>query len=259
VNPIPIFMPTDEFSSISREFEYTEYMHGPVTEQILAFERHQLTASASEIARLVGNGRSPARPLRLLDVGCGSGASVRAATDLGWEAVGIDLDPELTKKGREELGVDLRCTQILDADLPRSHFDFVRLRDVIEHLPNPCEVLIRVGEWLAPDGVALFVTPNEGGLATQARAALRRKRTLVATVPPPHHLHSFNPDTLARTIRRAGLQPQTTLTTTPSDWRYVTSHNLARAQSQPLLRPLWAVGRALGMGAVLVIWAARRP
>lgn len=258
VNPAPFFEPTDEFSGISREFEYTEYMHGPITESILAFERRQLRANAGEVDRLARDGTPLDRPLRFLDIGCGSGASVRAAIDLGWEAIGIDIDPELVRKGRDALEVDLRCTPILDADLPDGQFDFVKLRDVIEHLPNPSEVLAKVRELLAPDGIALFVTPNEGGLATRARVALRRRRVLVATVPPPHHLHSFDPDSLARTMRRAALDPWTMFTTTPTDWRYVTSHNMARAEGLGLLRPLWRVGQVLGMGAVLVTWARRQ-
>jgi hypothetical protein len=42
------------------------------------------------------------------------------------------------------------------------------------------------------------------------------------------------------------------------DWRYVTSHNLKRAQGAPLLRPLWRIGKALNLGAVLVSWAPRQ-
>ena len=257
VNPAPFFEPTDEFSTVSRAFEYTEYMHQPITPEILAFERRQLEASRAFMTTLVPTRADAGRPLRFVDIGCGSGASVRAAVDLGWEALGIDIDPQLIHAGRDQLGVDLRCVPVLDSDLPPGSFDFVRLRDVVEHLPNPLAVLSKVGELLAPDGVALFVTPNEGGLATQARVALRRKRVLVATVPPPHHLHSFDRDSLTRTMRRAGLVPRVTFTTLPTDWRYVTSHNEARALSAPLLRPAWRVGKALGMGAVLVSWAQR--
>jgi 2-polyprenyl-3-methyl-5-hydroxy-6-metoxy-1,4-benzoquinol methylase len=258
VNPTAVFEPTDEFSRISREFEYTEYMHAPITDAILAFERRQLVATGAEITTLGGSGRAPGGAFRFLDIGCGSGASVRSATDLGWEAVGIDIDPQLIREGREQLGVDLRCVPILDADLPVGSFDLVRLRDVVEHLPNPRDVLARVGELLAPGGVALFVTPNEAGLAARVRIALRRPRRLVATVPPPHHLHSFSPRTLTLTMNRAGLVPIRTFTTSPTDWRYVTSHNLARARAAPPLRPFWAAGRALGMGAVLVSWARTR-
>jgi len=254
VNPTAFFEATEAFSEVSRAFEYTEYMHQPVTDAILEFERRQLLANAAEIARLAPSDRQPAPCLRFLDLGCGSGAAVRAATDLGWEATGIDIDPLLVQEGRDSLGVDLRCVPIVESGLPEASYDFVKLRDVVEHLPNPLEVLRKVGELLAPGGVALFVTPNEDGLATRARVALRRPRRLVATVPPPHHLHSFGPATLERTIRRAGLVPARTFTTRPTDWRYVTSHNMARAEGAPLLRPLWRVGQAIGMGAVLVSW-----
>lgn len=258
VNPAPFFEPTDEFSDVSRAFEYTEYMHQPITDGILAFERRQLEANLGVISRFRSGGDDSSGTIHFLDIGCGSGAAVRAATDLGWKATGIDIDPQLIREGREQLKVDLRCVAILDSDLPAGSFDFLKLRDVVEHLPNPYEVLVKVGELLAPGGVLLLVTPNEGGLATQARVALRRRRLLVATVPPPHHLHSFNPGSLVRTMRRAKLEPRTTFTTSPTDWRYVTSHNLARAQSKPLRRPLWRVGQAAGMGAVLVSWAQRQ-
>jgi 2-polyprenyl-3-methyl-5-hydroxy-6-metoxy-1,4-benzoquinol methylase len=257
VNPAPFFGATAEFSEMSRAFEYTEYMHQPVSPEILSFERQQLAANAVEMRRWSGGPAGSSQAIRFLDIGCGSGASIRAASDLGWDAIGIDIDPQLIQEGRDQLQVDLRCVPILESGLPSGSFDFVKLRDVIEHLPNPLEVLVKVRELLAPDGVVLLVTPNEGSLATQARVALRRRRTVVATVPPPHHLHSFSSKTLARTLHRAGLRQQTTLTTTPSDGRYVTSHNVVRAQASPILRPFWRAGRALGMGAVLVSWASK--
>jgi len=252
VNPAPFFEPTDEFSEISKAFEYTEYMHAPITDSILQFERRQFEANVAELGRL-----SPAAVAgrRFLDIGCGSGASVKGAVDLGWQATGIDIDPQLVAHGRKQLGVDLRCDLITRADLAEGSYDFIKLRDVIEHFPNPLEVLFRIRELLAPDGVFLVVTPNEGGIATRARLALRRPRRLVATVPPPHHLHSFTPASLERILRRAGFRPVRTFTASPTNWRYVTSHNLARAQSHPALRPVWAVGTGTGMGSVLVSWA----
>jgi 2-polyprenyl-3-methyl-5-hydroxy-6-metoxy-1,4-benzoquinol methylase len=255
VNPAPFFDATDEFSEMSRAFEYTEYMHRPIGPEILAFERQQLQANLADMSRWARSGPGSQRRLQFLDIGCGSGAAVRAATDLGWEAIGIDIDPQLVRTGREQLKVDLRAVPILESGLPAGQFDFIKLRDVVEHLPNPREVLDHVRTLLTPGGVLLLVTPNEGGLATRTRVLLRRRRTLVATVPPPHHLHSYTPDTLQRTLRRAGLRPVTTFSTTPSDGRYVTSSNMARAREHRYVRPLWSIGRAVGMGAVLVCWA----
>jgi 2-polyprenyl-3-methyl-5-hydroxy-6-metoxy-1,4-benzoquinol methylase len=257
VNPAPFFPAADEFSEMSRAFEYTEYMHQPISPEILTFERRQLLANTRDLTRWRDSSPDPDRRLRFLDIGCGSGAAVRAATDLGWNATGIDIDPQLIAEGREQLQVDLRCVPILESGFAPGEFDFIKLRDVVEHLPDPLEVLGKIRELLAPDGVVLLVTPNEGSLATRVKVAARRRRTVVATVPPPHHLHSFGPDTLVRTLRRAGLRPFTTFTTSPSDDRYVTSHNMARARALPVVRPLWRTGQALGMGAVLVIWAGR--
>jgi 2-polyprenyl-3-methyl-5-hydroxy-6-metoxy-1,4-benzoquinol methylase len=255
VNPAPFYAPTPAFSEMSRAFEYTEYMHQVVSPTILEFERRQLLANAGELATMARAAGESRGRLRFLDLGCGSGASVRGAMDLGWAAIGVDIDPELVREGRATLGADLRCVSIIESGLPAGTFDFIKLRDVVEHLPNPREVLATVRDLLAPGGVVLVVTPNEGGLATQARVVLRRKRALVATVPPPHHLHSFAPGTLESTMRAAGLRPVRTFTTRPTNWRYVTSHNMARAQGRPLLRPLWRIGEAIGMGAVLVSWA----
>ena len=252
VNPAPFFEPTDEFSEMSKAFEYTEYMHAPITDAILDFERRQFASNVAQLAEL-----SPesAKGRRFLDIGCGSGASVRAATDAGWKAIGIDIDPQLIAHGRAQLGVDLRCGLVTSVDLPREGFDFIKLRDVVEHLPNPLEVLQRIRELLAPNGVLLVVTPTERGIATRARLALRRRRRLVATVPPPHHLHSFAPGHLQTLLERASFRPMQIFTTSPTNWRYVTSHNLARAESHRALRPMWALGTGAGMGAVLVAWS----
>ena len=139
VNPVPVFEAGVEFSQISKTFQYTRFMHGEITRDILRHDEIQLKQHLADIRRLTDQGWPD---IKFLDVGCGSGASVKAATQLGWEATGIDIDAQLIATGQNQLGVDLRCTTLLDARLPDNHFHFVRLRDVIEHLPNPFESLI---------------------------------------------------------------------------------------------------------------------
>jgi len=250
---MPFFRPSAEFSALSLDFQYTRFQHS-ITPVVLEHDRNQIR---SQIDRLSGFAGLPVQSGAFLDIGCGSGSSVRAARDLGWEAIGIDIDPELVALGRRQLKVDLRCTPLLEADFEESQFHFIRLRDVIEHLPNPYEVLLEVRRLLVPGGVALIATPNEGALPTQMRLFLGAPRDKVATVSPPHHVHGFTPKTLSMTLARSGLEILETTTTTPVDPLYVTARNMQAADSN-LHVFAWHVAKAIGRGSMLVAWARKQ-
>jgi 2-polyprenyl-3-methyl-5-hydroxy-6-metoxy-1,4-benzoquinol methylase len=190
-------------------------------------------------------------------VGCGSGAGIHAATELGWDAIGIDINQELIELGKKQLGANLLCCDLLESNLEQNQFHFIRLRDVIEHLPNPYAVLVEVEKLLAPGGIGLIVTPNEAGLPNQIRLLLGMKRKLVASVAPPHHLHGFTPKTLKRIIERSGLQTIEVKTTTPVNSLYVTASNMQSAGNKPFVL-IWRVARAIGRGSVLIAWVKKR-
>lgn len=252
VNPVPFFEPSPEFSQMSREFQYTRFQHA-VTDEVFQHDLRQFraqSAAALSLSEDVGLSRE------FLDVGCGYGGTVHAAERLGWKAVGIDIDPALVATGRQRFGADLRCGTLPDPRLESGRFGFVRMRDVIEHLPNPLEVLVEIRRLLAPGGVLLVATPNEGSLPTRVRDLVGAPRTLVATVNPPHHLHGFSPSTLRRVLVRAGLEPLEIVTATPTDARYVTARNMRAAGDIPR-RLVWEAARLVGMGSMLVAWAVK--
>ncbi len=251
VNPVPFFEPSAEFSELSRDFQYTRFQHA-VDEEVFRHDLRQFRAQSAAALRLSEGVR---RERRFLDVGCGYGGTVHAAGQLGWEATGVDIDPALVASGRERFGADLRATTLPDPRLEGGRFGFIRMRDVIEHLPNPLEVLVELRRLLAPGGVLLIATPNEGSLPTRVRDLVGVKRTLVATVNPPHHLHGFAPETLRRILDRAGLHPLDVRTTTPVDPMYVTARNMRSARDLPK-RIVWEAAKLAGMGSMLVGWAA---
>jgi len=254
VNPIPVFEPNAEFSEMSQDFQYTRYMHQEVSESILSHERRQLVMQLAEIARLLGK---PFSPRRHLEIGCGSGASVRAGQDLGWETTGIDIDPALVAKGRMQLDVDLRCVPLLDSRFADHEFDLIRLRDVIEHLPNPYECLREIRRILAPGGVVFIATPNEASMAKAVKVWAGIPCVKVAAVNPPHHLHGFSPETFRRIFDRTGFGPLCIKTTTPVDPAYVTSNNMRAAGKFPHV-PFWRLSKALGRGSMLVAWIMKK-
>src|SRR5512140_2113815 len=61
LNPAPFFEPTSEFSTISKGFQYTRYMHQEISPKIFAYEREQLLSQQKEITRLTGKRLSEVR------------------------------------------------------------------------------------------------------------------------------------------------------------------------------------------------------
>lgn len=253
LNPMPFFEPSNEFSEMSLDFQYTRFQH-QITDEILQHDRRQFLQQVKEMEHISGkkfeNGK-------FLDIGCGSGSTVRAAVDLGWEAVGVDIDPELIRVGKEQLQVDLRCSPLLESGFEENQFHFIRLRDVIEHLPNPYDVLREVKRLLHPDGFAVIATPNEDALPTQVRLLAGHKRDTVATVVPPHHVHGFTPKTLKCIADRVGLKIFDISTTTPVDPKYVTARNMESADNK-LHVVAWRAANAIGKGSMLIGWFGKQ-
>ncbi len=90
----------------------------------------------------------------VLDLGCGVGHSFSELAPR--ETVGIDRDPAvLAGQDRETHAADMRSLPLADG-----RFAAVVSVQSIEHVPDPERVLAEVARVLAPEGTALFVTPN---------------------------------------------------------------------------------------------------
>jgi 2-polyprenyl-3-methyl-5-hydroxy-6-metoxy-1,4-benzoquinol methylase len=98
-------------------------------------------------------------PRRLLDVGCGQGDLLKAAENRGWEATGIDVSSHAvtTARGR---GLDVKKGELTDVALPENHFDVITMYEVIEHMPNPRDILLKAHELLKDSGVLVIQTAN---------------------------------------------------------------------------------------------------
>ena len=203
LNPAPFFDPTPEFSAMSKGFQYTRYMHEQISPKIFDYESEQLRIQQQEIHRLTGQAL---QAVRYLEIGCGSGASVRAAADLGWKATGIDIDPELIQTGVKQHGADLRCTPLMQGGFGDGSFEFIRLRDVIEHLPDPFESLLEIRRLALPrrnrpDRCAERRSAGQSGAASSGNETHHGR---LCGAPAPHsRVHARNPgnDSQARRLR----------------------------------------------------------
>jgi 2-polyprenyl-3-methyl-5-hydroxy-6-metoxy-1,4-benzoquinol methylase len=100
------------------------------------------------------------RPGRLLDIGAGPGFLVAVAERRGWSAVGLDLNKWAAEYARDELGVDVRAGDLADDPFPDEQFDAITMMDVVEHVPDPDELLARVAGLVRPGGTLALLTPD---------------------------------------------------------------------------------------------------
>jgi len=153
----------------------------------------------------------PARPGgRLLDVGAGTGAAVASLRALGWDAEGLDPDPDAVEVARRA-GIKMTHGTLADLDQAKA-FDAITLSHVIEHLHDPAADLVRIHRVLKPGGLLWIATPNLESLGH------RRFGRDWAGLDPPRHLVLFSTESLAALLRRTGFEPEPTPTPAPMAW-----------------------------------------
>jgi SAM-dependent methyltransferase len=134
-------------------------------------------------------------PLKLLDLGAGSGNFARMANEQGIQVTCVEANPvvaaALHSKGFETL-------QSLEEARGLGHsFDVVTAFHILEHVSNPVGMLTEAAGLLAPGGSALVSVPNRERINFSVSEALDF---------PPHHLHRFGPTGVRRILEAAGLR-----------------------------------------------------
>jgi SAM-dependent methyltransferase len=135
-----------------------------------------------------------AKGRRLIDVGCHVGNLVQAATEIGFDAYGIDLDPVATTAGRR-LG---RAVENCTLAQVENTFDVAVLVHVLEHVRELREFLSQLERVLAPHGLAFIYVPYYRGLVPRMMG-----ENWIGWFPQQHAWH-FTPDTLVGTVERVG-------------------------------------------------------
>ena len=202
---------------------------------------------------------------RFLEVGCGLGYGIEEAVRRGWTASGQDVSRFFCEQVAGRLGVSVFLGQLEDAGYAESSFDAVYIDSVIEHVPQPMNMLREVHRILTPGGVAHLTVTNEAALVNTFRRLLLalarpRRSPVLSPLAYPVHLVGFTPGTLILACQRAGFEvTQLTVHAGKQEWR----KRGLRSPRQLVLGfaslPLTALGEATGRGIALeAVIAARK-
>jgi 2-polyprenyl-3-methyl-5-hydroxy-6-metoxy-1,4-benzoquinol methylase len=163
----------------------------------------EMVGAEVEAARRTGLLRHvPVGPgVDVLDVGCGAGLFLEAATRLGAKATGLDVGKPNTERLRAR-GLDVFCGTLAEyvAHRDARRFDVVTASHVFEHLHDPAEALRLAAGLLKPTGLVWLAVPNAANWGYR----LLRGKWYAAQLPL--HLHHFTPKSLRTLIGRAGLE-----------------------------------------------------
>lgn len=164
----------------------------------------------------------------MLDVGAGAGAFVALMRDAGWDAEGIDPDPESVRAARLS-NARVACATVEDvlAEGREETFDAITMNHVIEHLHDPPAVLETCRRLLKPGGVLWIATPN-----LDSEGHLRFGRDWVH-LDPPRHLVLFTTASLKAALVSAGFGDTRLLLTRSMRprWSFLASAAIAQAES----------------------------
>ena len=135
---------------------------------------------------------------RVLDVGCGTGHFVAAMERHGWEAAGIDRNPQAVTFAREALNAKVNVGKIEQSSFPDHTFDAVTMWDSLEHVHDPRGVLLEIHRILKPEGRLLLRVPSLDSLDAHLFGPYW------AGLDAPRHLTVFSRETITRLLSEMG-------------------------------------------------------
>ena len=138
------------------------------------------------------------RPLRILDIGCGTGAQLDNIRKIfpDSETHGVDINKLAIEKAKDS-GHKVYCGRFEDIVFPSGYFDVVYSLHVIEHVECPDLFLQKCLDLLSPEGIVLIETPNTDSLDYR----MLKKRHW-GGYHAPRHWYLFNIETFRHLSKR---------------------------------------------------------
>lgn len=133
------------------------------------------------------------RDARVLDLGCGTGGTMKALRGLA-RFTGLDRSPTAARFASRRTGEAVLCGVATDLPIMAASVDAVLALDVFEHVPDDGRAVVEVRRVLKPGGALVATVPCHPALFSEHDRAL-------------HHVRRYTRDGFLALLRAHGLHP----------------------------------------------------
>jgi len=152
----------------------------------------------------------PPEAQRVLEVGCGTGATGRALKDSRStlvEVVGIEVNEKMAEQAKSHMDqVLIGDVEKMDLAYKQGYFDCIIYGDVLEHLVDPWTTLCRHCEFLSSSGVVIASIPNIAHYRTIQMLKKHKWEYQDAGIMDRTHLRFFTIDSIKDLFSNANLK-----------------------------------------------------
>jgi len=192
-------VPTED--SIKQLYTFESGYHREFTQNIALIQNHY--KMNTDYYAILKKYKSPGA---LLDIGCSTGFFIEIARKNGWVVKGIEISPDSAKIAQEIHKKDVYEGMLQEGLYPEETFDAITLWDVLEHVPDPKQLLMIVYKLLKKDGLVFIRTPNIDGLFPRISFYFSKYLNYWPHPEPPYHLYQFSPSTLRNYLNISGFE-----------------------------------------------------
>lgn len=139
----------------------------------------------------------------ILDIGCWEGTQLEHFVEAGWRCTGLELNKKAAAISRAK-GIDVLEIPIKDffTRCAGQSWDVINVAYVLEHIPEPADVLARLKRHLRTDGILVLEVPNE--FNPFQLAYLKKQGIDPYWIFLPEHVNYFTRESLERMVSAGG-------------------------------------------------------
>ncbi|RME68791.1 MAG: methyltransferase domain-containing protein [Verrucomicrobia bacterium] len=141
---------------------------------------------------------------KILELGCGHGASVALFRAAGYDATGLELSPWLVAFAQEKWQIPVLQGPLEQQNIEPGSLDAIVAFDVFEHLIDPQKTANLCASLLKKDGILIIQTP-EYPARTSFEELRKQNHPFLTQLKPVEHLHLFSNQAARKLMRNAGL------------------------------------------------------